>query len=207
MTINELLAQIPEELLMPTLIGYLLGSLVAAFFGCRLFKLSVVLTFAVSGFALGYGVFTLAFGDNTDLLAVGLVLGLACAVLAGLISVKLYKGIIYFLGGACGAGIGFAVPYLILSSLGYDSIGLAAGIVLAIVGAVFGAKLMYKFLKVIVIIESSFVGMSGAVTALIMLIAPDSNILNGLSGFAILVFGIYATIIQFRRNKGRAVLG
>ena len=207
MTINELLAQIPENMLMPTLIGYLLGSLVAAFFGFRLFKLSVVLSFSAIGFALGYGIFNLAFGDNTDLLAVGLVLGLACAVVSGLVAVKLYKGLIYFLGGVCGVAIGFVVPYLVLSSFGYDSAGVAVGIVLAIVCAVLGAKLMYKFLKVIVIIESSFTGISGAVTALIMLVDPNSNILNGISGFVILVFGIYATILQFRHNKGRSALG
>ena len=206
MTINELLSQIPENLLMPVIIGYLIGSLVAAFFGFRLFKLSVILSFSAMAFAAGYGIFTLAFGDNTELLAVGLVLGLACAVICGLIAVKLYKGLIYFFGGLIGVGIGFAVPYLILSDLGYASIGLCVGIVLAIVLAVVGAKLMYRFLKVIVIINSAFTGISGAVTALLMLVAPDNAFLNGISGFVILVFGIYATIIQFRHNKGRRAL-
>ena len=203
MTLDQLLAQMPEGTQIPTLIGYIIGSLLIAFFGFRLFKLSVVLTTALAGFALGFGVFGTALGDMPNVEIISIVLGIACAIVGGLVAIKLFKAMIYFLGGMLGACLGFLLPYAILEALGQEIIGIIVGIVVAIVFAVIGAKLMFRFYKAIVIIDTAFTGASGMLSALAMLIAPGSDGIYTAVVIGTLILGVLFSRFQFKRNQGR----
>ena len=144
-----------------------------------------------------------ALGDMPNVEIISIVLGIACAVIGGLVAVKLFKALIYFLGGMLGACLGFLLPYAILEALGQETIGIIVGIVVAIVFAVIGAKLMFRFYKAIVIIDTAFTGASGMLSALAMLIAPGSDGIYTAVVIGTLILGVLFSRFQFKRNQGR----
>lgn len=206
MVLNELLATLPAESLVPYLIGVVIGALISAFFGFRLFKLSVVLSFASFGFLLGNSVLGTALGDGVEGANVALILGIALAVVFGLIALKIYKAMIYFAGGMFGAVFGFIIPAMIFYAFELEIVGLIVGLVLAVVFAILCAKGFMKIMKPLVIIDTAICGMMLAFEALATVILGE-NVLGfiGIVYLVGLIAGIFAAKTQFKMNKGRAL--
>ena len=204
MIFNELLATLPAELHVPYLIGVVIGALISAFFGFRLFKLSVVLSFASFGFLLGNSVLGTALGDGVEGANVALILGIALAVVFGLIALKIYKAMIYFAGGMFGAVFGFIIPAMIFYAFELEIVGLIVGLVLAVVFAILCAKGFMKIMKPLVIIDTAIGGMMLAFEALATIIL-GANVLGfiGIVYLVGLIAGIFAAKTQFKMNKGR----
>lgn len=204
MVLNELLATLPAESLVPYLIGVVIGALISAFFGFRLFKLSVVLSFASFGFLLGNSVLGTALGDGVEGANVALILGIALAVVFGLIALKIYKAMIYFAGGMFGAVFGFIIPAMIFYAFELEIVGLIVGLVLAVVFAILCAKGFMKIMKPLVIIDTAIGGMMLAFEALATIIL-GANVLGfiGIVYLVGLIAGIFAAKAQFKMNKGR----
>lgn len=204
MIFNELLATLPAESHVPYLIGVVIGALISAFFGFRLFKLSVVLSFASFGFLLGNSVLGTALGDGVEGANVALILGIALAVVFGLIALKIYKAMIYLAGGMFGAVFGFIIPAMIFYAFELEIIGLIVGLVLAVVFAILCAKGFMKIMKPLVIIDTAIGGMMLAFEALATIILGE-NVLGfiGIVYLVGLIAGIFAAKTQFKMNKGR----
>ena len=64
MTLNEYMVLFPDMDMTAFLIGAIVGALISAFFGFRLFRFSVVVSFASAGFLLGYVLFDTLFPDG-----------------------------------------------------------------------------------------------------------------------------------------------
>ena len=206
--ISEYLALFPDVSLQPFLIGIVIGALISAHFGFRLFKLSIVVSFATAGYAVGYSVFGLMFADGIEGLNfdVGFVVGIALALILALISVKIYKALIYIVGGAFGVLLGFVIPYFLLLAFDQELAGLIVGAVVAIVLAVLCAKGFMKIMKPLVIIETSLGGMALAFEGAAMLLDLGDAVVAVASVIG-LVFGLFAAKYQFSINQGRELFG
>lgn len=206
--ISEYLALFPDVSLQPFLIGIVIGALISAHFGFRLFKLSIVVSFATAGYAVGYSVFGLMFADGIEGLNfdVGFVVGIALALILALVSVKIYKALIYIVGGAFGVLLGFVIPYFLLLAFDQELAGLIVGAVVAIVLAVLCAKGFMKIMKPLVIIETSLGGMALAFEGAAMLLDLGDAVVAVASVIG-LVFGLFAAKYQFSINQGRELFG
>lgn len=206
--ISEYLALFPDVSLQPFLIGIVIGALISAHFGFRLFKLSIVVSFATAGYAVGYSVFGLMFADGIEGLNfdVGFVVGIALALILALVSIKIYKALIYIVGGAFGVLLGFVIPYFLLLAFDQELAGLIVGAVVAIVLAVLCAKGFMKIMKPLVIIETSLGGMALAFEGAAMLLDLGDAVVAVASVIG-LVFGLFAAKYQFSINQGRELFG
>ena len=206
--ISEYLALFPDVSLQAFLIGIVIGALISAHFGFRLFKLSIVVSFATAGYAVGYSVFGLMFADGIEGLNfdVGFVVGIALALILALVSVKIYKALIYIVGGAFGVLLGFVIPYFLLLAFDQELAGLIVGAVVAIVLAVLCAKGFMKIMKPLVIIETSLGGMALAFEGAAMLLDLGDAVVAVASVIG-LVFGLFAAKYQFSINQGRELFG
>ena len=205
MTLSEYMAMFPGMDATAFLIGSIIGALTVAFFGFRLFKLSLFISFAAGGFTIGYTAFSLVFPEGIEGLGfdAGLIVGLALALILGILSVKLYKALIYFVGGAWGAMLGFIIPYMILFAFEQETIGIIVGAVVAIVLAIIFAKGLMKAMKYIVIIETALGGMAMAFESAAMLVFGDAEYISAISYMAGLIIGIFAVKLQLNMNKDR----
>ena len=201
--IGMLFAGIPEDALVAYALGFVLGCLLAAFFSFRFFKLTIVLYGLAIGYSFGYASLGMLLGDRITSFNAPLVLGIACALVFGILAPKFYKAMIYFIGGVIGYAIGFVLAAGLLSAFGYEGVSGIVGFVAGVFVAVFFAKLVYRFFKVYIIISSAF---AGSILAAIVV----SSLLFGDSGLALTVFsilgiilGIVATRAQFKMNRGR----
>ena len=206
--ISEYLALFPDMALQPFLIGLVIGALISAHFGFRLFKFSIVVSFASAGFLLGTTVVGLMFPDgiaglNFD---VGFIVGIALAVILALISVKIYKALIYIVGGAFGVLLGFVIPYFLLLAFDQELAAIIVGAIVAVVLAVICAKGFMKIMKPLVIIETSLGGMALAFEGAAMLIGLSDAVV-AIASVVGLVFGIFAAKYQFSINEGRELFG
>ena len=199
MTIEQLFAQFPRSELNAAFIGLLIGSLFLAFFGFRFLKLEIVLSAVVAGYEFGADKLGLAIGDAGLGFNLPVILGIACALIFGLLSFKFYKLYIYLIGGLFGAMLG-VIPYALIENA---VIRIIVSVICAIIFAIIVAKLVYKFFKPIYIFSSSFAGSIMAATYLSLLIFGANESMIG--GFIIggFVLTVVAMIFQFRLNKDR----
>ena len=206
MTLSDFIATFPESGRYAALIGVVIGSLLSAFFGFRLFKLSLVISFGAAGFALGYSNLGLMLGDRgADLgFDVPFVLAILCAVILALLAVWLYKVMIYLCGGMFGFLIGFVIPYAIITLFADEVIGGVVGIILGIILAIVFAKEFMKMMKYIIIIETSLNGMALAFEGLAMLLVTNDIVITVASVIGLFV-GILAIKYQVKANEGRAL--
>ncbi len=200
MSYSQLLEQYTPELVIPIMIGIMIGAIIAAFFGCRLFKVSVIVLLASYGFSIGSSI-GVSIGDEGGILT--LVLGIAFAVLFGLIAIKIYKGLIYFIGGTIGAAIGFTIPSYVCIAMGYEELGNIIGAVVAIIFAILGAKLMLKIFKFLVIIDTALLGSIYSTTALGLILFGENELIAAASVLSGIVLAIVAMKVQFKMNKDR----
>lgn len=203
MTLNEYMALFPDMDMTGFLIGAIVGALISAFFGFRLFKFSVVVSFASFGFWLGYMPFSVAFpegveGVNFD---IGLIVGLALAVILGILALKIYKGMIYLVGGMLGALLGFVIVFFVFDALELTIVGIVLGIAVAVLLAILFAKGFMKLMKVVVILETAMGGMALAFEAAATLLVANESVILAASFVGFLV-GIPAAVYQFKANKG-----
>lgn len=206
MALSEYMALFPEMDSTSFLIGAIIGALISAFFGFRLFKISVVISLASAGFTLGYTIFYVIAPEGVDGVAFdfGLIVGLALAIVSGLIAIKLYKAMIYLVGGAWGALVGFVIPFFIFEAMELPLVGVLVGIALAVLMAILFAKGFMKLMKVLVILETALGGMALAFEAAAMLVTTDDTLVLVASAVGLFV-GILAAVYQFKVNKGRAL--
>ena len=202
---DMLFSGIPDDMVVSYLIGFVIGCLLAAFFSFRFFKLTLVLSGAVLGYTFGSASLGMLLGDRITSFNAPLVLGIACAVVFGILAPKFYKALIYFFGGLIGYILGFALTAGLLTSFGYEMAGMVVGFIAGIFVAVLVAKLVYRFFKVYIIITTSFLG------SLLMSIVL-SSVLFGNNEIAMIVFAILGIVLgvvsaraQFRMNRGRTL--
>lgn len=173
-----------------------------AFFGFKFIKIGIVLSAAVSGYELGTTTLGAAIGDKIQGFNASLVLGIACAIIFALLSLAFYKFCLHLVGILLGAVIGFAIPSLIFTAAGQETIGLIAGLVLAIIAGGLMIKLIYKLFKGLIILSSAFSGGMLATVAATLFIFGDNETALGLAVLVGLVISIFAMLAQFRMNKG-----
>lgn len=205
MILEQFLALIPQEVLLPTIIGMICGAIFSAFFTVRFFKLTVTLSAICSGFEFGYTLFVLIAGENIEGIPfdLGLLVGLAFAIIFGILALRVYKVLVYACGGIYGALLGFAIPCLILTSLGYALIGMLVGLVLAIVLAIVGAKLLFKCFKPLLIFFSSVYGMGLALGCVSILVFGANDIAFAIAYLLGFIPAIFAMKVQSRLNEDR----
>ena len=203
MTLNEYMTLFPDMNMTAFLIGAIVGALISAFFGFRLFKLSVVVSFGSLGFVLGCGLFSLAFPEGVEGISfdIGLIVGLALAVILGILAIKIYKGLVYFVGGMLGALLGFVIIFFVFDALELHLVGILLGIAVAVLLAILFAKGFMKLMKVIVIIETALGGMALAFEAAATLIVANESVIL-VASFVGMLVGIFAAVYQFKANKG-----
>ena len=203
MALSEYMALFPGMDTTSFLIGAIVGAILSAFFGFRLFKFSLVVSFASGGFVAGYSLFSLIFPDGIEGIAfdLGLFVGLALAIILGILAVKIYKAAIYLVGGAWGALLGFVIPFFIFEAMELPLVGVLVGIALAVLMAILCAKGFMKLMKVMVILETALGGMALALEALAILLNLNDTVVG--VAFAVgFVLGIPAAVYQFKANKG-----
>lgn len=200
--IEQMYSSIPEEILIPALVGAILGCLFDALLGFRFLKFIIVLSALSFGYDFGSVDLALLLGDVGGFgETLALILGLVCAVLFALISLKLYKVLVYIIGGSFGVMLGLAVPLAVFSMFDLAAVGAIVGIILAIVLAVPAAKLFFnKLYKPFYIIFSSLGGMMGAAMCFAMIFTFDLAVLS-VAMLVGLVLGIPAAILQFKLNR------
>ncbi|MBQ7344309.1 MAG: hypothetical protein IJW53_06085 [Clostridia bacterium] len=185
-------------------IGMILGSLFLAFLSFRFYKPLIVLEMAFMGYALGAESLGALVSEETFGFSVAPIFGIAVAIILAIFSFKIYKGLIYFLGGMLGFLIGMLIPSLIFEAFGLDWVGLLVGLIVGILLARPGAKLMMKIMKPLYIFSSSVGGMTTVFYYLGMLIVGEESGLMLIFSLAGLALGIYAMTVQFKMNKDRA---
>ena len=201
--LGQAFAGVPEDLMIPTMVGYIIGCLFAAFFSFRFFKLSIVLMGLAVGYTFGAETLGMLISDRITDFNASLVLGIACGVVCAILAPKFYKLCIHLIGGIIGYIIGDALFYGVVAGMGYETPGLIVGIVAGLVAAFFGAKLLYRFFKPYLIISSAFAGSMLAAIATATLLFGDGD--GGIVVFAILggLLSVVAMFAQFRMNANR----
>ena len=203
--LEQMLSSIPQEVLIYTLIGAIIGCLFDALFGFRFIKLMIVLSALSSGYTFGTEELGIGVADIIPGFDISIVIGILCAVIFALLSLKFYKILVYILGGCLGVIFAIIIPSIIFSAAGLDAVGAIVGIVLAIIVAVPSAKLFYgKIFKPYYILCTSFGGMMGAAMCAVMIFTfdPSAIVAAMLVG---LILGIPAAIYQFKTNSGRTI--
>lgn len=200
--IEQMYSSIPEEILIPALVVTILGCLFDALLGFRFLKLIIVLSAFSFGYNFGSVELALLLGDVGGFgETLALILGLVCAILFALVSLKVYKALVYFAGGAIGFILGLIVPLVVFRMFDLATVGAIVGVILAIVLTVPSAKLFFnKLYKPFYIIFSSLGGMMGAAMCFAMIFTFDIYVL-ALSMLVGMLLGIPAAICQFKLNK------
>ena len=202
--LEQLFETYSMDILIPTFIGLIIGFAFIAFFGYRFLKIEIILSAIFTGYDFGSRTLGLAVGDAVSGVDLGIILGIACAVVFALLSIKIYKWYIYFIGGLFGAIFVFAIGVSVGAALGSETVGLIVGIILAVLIFVPAAKLFYKIFKPFYIILTSVVGMVfSAIYVALLVFGIDESALSAamLIGLAL---SIPAMIFQFRINRGRS---
>lgn len=201
--LEQMLSQIPTEILVSSLLSTMIACIFDAFLGFRLLKPLVILSAISTGYQIGsveLGILVADVGGAGEILP--LVLGIVCAILFGLLALKVYKICVYIMGGCFGIIFGLCVPMVVFSLFDLSAVGLIVGIILAIVLVVPAAKLFYnKLYKPLYILTSSIGGMMAAAMCLAMIFTFDIALI-GLAMLVGLVLGIPAAIYQFKVNRG-----
>ncbi len=205
-TLEQLYASYSQEGVIAIIAGIIIGCLFVAFFGFRFIKIEIILSAALTGYEFGASNLGLAIGDTELGFDAGIILGIACAVIFGLLAIKIYKAYVYFLGGVFGVIVGLLVPILVLGMLEVpESVGVIAGIVAAVLLAVPAAKLFYKLFKGFYIFSSSIIGMVFASAALSLLIFGENDMAVGVAVLIGVVLSVPAMIFQAKINAGRTL--
>ncbi|MBQ7389654.1 MAG: hypothetical protein IJW02_00955 [Clostridia bacterium] len=200
--LEQILSQIPTEILVSTLITTMIACIFDAFFGFKFLRPLVIISAIYTGFDIGsveLGMLVADVGGAGEILP--LVLGIVCAILFGLLALKVYKIAVYIMGGCFGIIFGLCVPMVVFSLFDLSAVGLIVGIILAIVLVVPAAKLFYnKLYKPLYILTSSIGGMMAAAMCLAMIFTFDIALI-GLAMLIGFVLGILAAIYQFKLNR------
>ena len=194
-----------EEIIsiLPTLV---LVGLFIALLSFRFFKIEVTLSALYCGYQ--FGAFTLgaAIGDSGAGFGASIILGVACAIIFGLLALKFYKALIFITGGLLGGILVFSIADGVMSS-----IGIAETMPIVIVGAVCAlalfvpfAKLFVKAFKPFYIILSSWVGCIILTVSVGILFGVSSETVLGVLTVLSIVLAVFASRIQFKINRGRA---
>lgn len=199
----QVLSSTPSELLYPTLIGVIIGAMFASFYGFRFYKLYLVLSGALAGYTFGYATLGMLLGDRITAFDAALILGVASAVIFGLLAPKFYKLYIYILGGLFGFAITLTFTASLLAAMGYEYAGELAGIVLGLILVVPAAKLLYRFFKPVIIISTAFSGSLIAAKAVSYVIFGGSAASDSVFAIVAVLLGVVATVAQFRMNADR----
>ncbi len=185
-------------------VGMILSSLFLAFLSFRFYKPLIVIEVALMGYALGAESLGALVSEETFGFSVAPIFGLAVAIIFAIFSFKIYKGLLYFLGGMLGFLVGMLIPSLIFEAFGLDTVGLIAGLIVGILLARPGAKLLMKLVKPLNIFFSSLGGMATVFSYLGMILVGEESSLMMIFDLAGLALGIYAMTVQFKMNKDRA---
>jgi len=201
--LEQLFETYSTDILVPTFIGLIIGFAFIAFFGYRFLKLEIILSAIFTGYDFGSRTLGLAVGDAVSGVDLGIILGIACAVIFALLSLKIYKWYIYFIGGLFGAVFCFALCESVGMAMESATVGTVVGIILAILVFVPAAKLFYKIFKPFYIILTSVVGMMFSALYVAILVFGINESALSASLLIGLVLAIPAMICQFMINRGR----
>ena len=200
-SIMQLFPGTSKETVIFTMIGIIVGCLLAAFLSFRFFKLSIVLMAMATGFAFGSDDLGMLVADRISGFNAPLVLGITCAVVFAILAPKFYKLCIYLIGGIIGGTLGYTLLIGLMSELGIR-IGIVT--VIGVLACAFiGAKLLYKFFKPYLIISSSFGGSMIAAIFTAMMLFGENDLAVGISLIVGVVISVIAMFTQFKMNAGR----
>ena len=203
MTLEQLFAQYSATELNIAFVALIIGSLFAAFFGFRFFKLTLILSGASYGYTFGTVTLGMFIGDLG--LAGNLVeiFGIVCAVIFAILMPKFYKALIYFTGGIFGAMLGFVVPYATLVAFDLEMAGIIVGLIVAILVTAPSARFLYRIFKPYIIFSTSLCGMVLAFVYLSMMIFGANETMLGLFVLIGAVLSVFAMKAQTVINRGR----
>ena len=202
-TLGQAFAGISNDVLYPVLVGFIIGGLLAAFFSFRFFKITIIFLGAVIGYSFGEATLGMLIGDRITAFNAAFVLGIACAVVFGILAPKFYKLCIYVIGGIIGFSFGMSLTVGLLSGFGYYTAGYLAGIFAGAALAVLGAKLFYRCFKPYIIVSSSFIGSLIAAIFTSFMLFGDNEIAIALFTVLGIILGVISTRAQFKMNRGR----
>lgn len=190
----------------PYLIATLVMGLLSALLGFRLLKLMIILSAFSYGYTLGANTLGIGLKELVAGFDISIVLGILVGIVFALITLKIYKCIIYFIGGYLGVIFGFIIPVIIFDLVfNLSGVGIIVGIILAIVLAVPSAKIFYrKLFKPFYILSASFSGMMNVGMCAAMLFTTDTASILMAMGIGF-ILGIPAAIYQFKANRDRTV--
>ncbi len=188
----------------PFLIGMAVGLMLLAFFGFKLLRIELVLTGILLGYSLGYDTFGAMVGDSISGVNIALILGIVCAVVGALLAAKVYRFMIFLIGGLTGFAVGSALfPSLVD---GFGSLPVSEDtlvLIMSIVVAIILAFIIYKLFKPLYIVFTSLVGGFLSLGILSIAIFGENDSLISIFAIAGLVVGVFAMIYQFKSNKDR----
>lgn len=192
-----------EEIIsiLPTLV---LMGLFIALLSFRFFKIEVTLSALYCGYQ--FGAFTLgaAIGDSGAGFGASIILGVACAIIFGLLALKFYKALIFITGGLLGGILVFSIAEGVMSLIGIAETMPIVGAVCALALFVPFAKLFVKAFKPFYIILSSWVGCIILTVSVGILFGVSSETVLGVLTVLSIVLAVFASRIQFKINRGRA---
>ena len=192
-----------EEIIsiLPTLV---LVGLFIALLSFRFFKIEVTLSALYCGYQ--FGAFTLgaAIGDSGAGFGASIILGVACAIIFGLLALKFYKALIFITGGLLGGILVFSIAEGVMSLIGIAETMPIVGAVCALALFVPFAKLFVKAFKPFYIILSSWVGCIILTVSVGILFGVSSETVLGVLTVLSIVLAVFASRIQFKINRGRA---
>jgi hypothetical protein len=192
-----------EEIIsiLPTLV---LMGLFIALLSFRFFKIEVTLSALYCGYQ--FGAFTLgaAIGDSGAGIGASIILGVACAIIVGLLALKFYKALIFITGGLLGGILVFSIAEGVMSLIGIAETMPIVGAVCALALFVPLAKLFVKAFKPFYIILSSWVGCIILTVSVGILFGVSSETVLGVLTVLSIVLAVFASRIQFKINRGRA---
>ena len=201
MTLDQIVGSYLGELGQAAILGVIVGLLINAFFGLKLLKLSIMLSAGYVGYALGANLLANYIaeyvGDYTW------VVSIALAVIFAAIAIRLFKLMVTLVACLTCAGIGFVVPYFVATNfIDGSDVALTAGIIGAIVLAALCTKWLVRFIKILIIFESSFGSSIVAVyLAFNFILGAQFNVVLAL--VAAIVLGVVAFAVQKKMNKNR----
>ena len=201
MNLSQIFGTYLAELSQAALIGVIVGLLINAFFGLKLLKLSIMFSAGYAGYAIGSNLLANYIADYVG--DYTWVVSIALAVIFAAIAVRLFKLMVTLVACLTCAGIGFVVPYFVATNFvdGSD-VALTAGIIGAIVLAAICTKWVVRFIKILIILESSFGSSIIAVyLAFNVFVGPQYNVVLVL--VAAIVLGVVAFAVQQKMNKNR----
>ena len=185
-------------------VGMILSSLFLAFLSFRFYKPLIVLEMALMGYGLGAEGLGALVSEETFGFSVAPIFGIAVAIILAIFSLKIYKAMIYFIGGMFGFLIGMLIPTLIFEAFGLDWVGAIVGLIVGVLLARPGAKLLMKIMKPLYIFFSSIGSMTTAFYYLGAIIVGEESGLMTIFSLVGLVLGFFAMRVQTNMNKDRA---